>query len=79
MSLSNDVLRTALATLQTLPAMSLSSTHKLDRLGTESLQQVLAFISVLLAWNTILQSLFSCIEIDWTFLQIISSDKQPFS
>ena len=33
-------MRTALSTLQALPAMSLSGNNKLDSLGAESLQQV---------------------------------------
>ena len=40
MMISNEVLRTALSTLQALPAMSLSGNNKLDSLGVESLQQV---------------------------------------
>ena len=40
MMISNEVLRTALSTLQALPAMSLSGNNKLDSLGAESLQQV---------------------------------------
>ena len=40
--LSNEVLRTALTTLASLPPMSLAATQKLDQLANESLQQVLS-------------------------------------
>lgn len=38
--ISNEVLRTALSTLQTLPFMSLSDNQKLNSLGIDTLQQV---------------------------------------
>ena len=42
--ISNDVLSTALTTLQSLPFMSLSKNAELSGLGAETLQQVCIYL-----------------------------------
>lgn len=66
--LSNEVLRTALTTLASLPPMSLAATQKLDQLANESLQQVLSsrvLSTSSLSYDEEYTNVYQCFEGVW--------------